>query len=212
MTGDRKRKTKLKTLMEYHLNEEIQRGNEGHCSLEDSVSTMKLAKLKLSKSLYFGDTVMFDGKYQMESCPELGNPNFGISMLKQVTKVDKNAIVVGRKEAIHKYEYYTFKNGSSEHERIRMVEEEDDDEIVRGLCESMGEFTLNIAHVRPGSCERLNFYAKVNGWVEQVVKQSKKPSLHIIVFEGQGHGPNGCCFIKLNVGNSKFFGKKLKAQ
>lgn len=49
-TGNRSLKPKLKTLAAEHLNMAIQVDkSNGHCSIEDSVATMRLIKKKLSE-------------------------------------------------------------------------------------------------------------------------------------------------------------------
>ncbi|PSN57628.1 hypothetical protein C0J52_05431 [Blattella germanica] len=48
ITGDRWRKTKLALLSQKFLGEKIQQGHQGHCSIEDSSSSMKLVLLKLA--------------------------------------------------------------------------------------------------------------------------------------------------------------------
>ncbi|XP_064473191.1 RNA exonuclease 5-like [Ornithodoros turicata] len=58
ITGTRPRKTKLKTLCSLFLGEEIQTGNDGHCSKEDSVAALRLVKLRLQKGAFFGDAVI----------------------------------------------------------------------------------------------------------------------------------------------------------
>lgn len=50
LSGERWRKPKLQTLASDFLNLEIQTGNKGHDSAEDSISSLKLVQLKLSKS------------------------------------------------------------------------------------------------------------------------------------------------------------------
>lgn len=49
LTGHRKRKSKLSSLAELFLQEKIQSSSEGHCSIEDSATCIKLTQLKLSK-------------------------------------------------------------------------------------------------------------------------------------------------------------------
>jgi RNA exonuclease 1 len=51
ITGDRFRKTKLALLAQKFLGEEIQRGKRGHCSVEDSLTCMKLTQLKLANGM-----------------------------------------------------------------------------------------------------------------------------------------------------------------
>lgn len=52
VTGDRYRKSKLKYLSEHFLKETIQTSNKGHCPVEDSSASLRLAQLKLSESKY----------------------------------------------------------------------------------------------------------------------------------------------------------------
>jgi hypothetical protein len=52
ITGDRSRKTKLALLAQRFLGEEIQQGTQGHCSVEDSSTCMKLTQLKLANGIY----------------------------------------------------------------------------------------------------------------------------------------------------------------
>lgn len=51
-SGDRKRKTKLARLAAEFLSETIQASKDGHDSIEDSWSALKLVQLKLQKSKY----------------------------------------------------------------------------------------------------------------------------------------------------------------
>jgi RNA exonuclease 1 len=64
MTGVRNRKSKLQLLAKHFLGESIQADEKGHSSIEDSTTCMKLAKLKLSKNIYFGDLVL-QNKYAL---------------------------------------------------------------------------------------------------------------------------------------------------
>ncbi|CAD7081931.1 unnamed protein product [Hermetia illucens] len=61
ITGERKRKAKLSTLAQQFLGEVIQQSMDGHDPFEDSLASLKLTKLKLSKGLDFGDAVL-DGR------------------------------------------------------------------------------------------------------------------------------------------------------
>uniref|UniRef100_A0A182R8S3 Exonuclease domain-containing protein n=1 Tax=Anopheles funestus TaxID=62324 RepID=A0A182R8S3_ANOFN len=60
VTGNPVHKQKLRILTKKFLHQDIQTGPEGHCSLEDSDATLKLVKLKLANSIYFGDQWLED--------------------------------------------------------------------------------------------------------------------------------------------------------
>ena len=63
LSGIRQCKTGLKALAARFLEHDIQAGVDGHCSVEDSIATLRLVKLKLSQTLDFGDNVLSAGKY-----------------------------------------------------------------------------------------------------------------------------------------------------
>lgn len=60
ISGERKSKSKLRTLAREFLNEIIQNHAKGHDSIEDSAASMKLVQLKLQKSLEYGDMVLLN--------------------------------------------------------------------------------------------------------------------------------------------------------
>lgn len=62
MSGERKRKSKLQKLAMAFLKETIQEHEGGHDSVEDSVSSLKLVKLKLANSMEFGDEILIQKK------------------------------------------------------------------------------------------------------------------------------------------------------
>lgn len=57
-TGDRNRKSKLQLLAKTFLDQDIQMDRSGHSSIEDSIASLKLTKLKLSRDIYFGDLAL----------------------------------------------------------------------------------------------------------------------------------------------------------
>lgn len=67
MTGDRNRKSKLQALAKTFLGEEIQMNKCGHSSIEDSTTSLKLTKLKLSKDIFYGDTALIQ-KQNINEC------------------------------------------------------------------------------------------------------------------------------------------------
>lgn len=200
MTGDRTRKTKLKTLMAEFLSERIQEGKAGHCSTEDSLSSLKLAQLKLSKSLYFGDAVMGNLYSEIRTCPDLGTYNYATSMLKQTTKVDKTAQVVCLNEITTKYKYYVDKGleVQEDNKKIEYFSERSCKDIVRKLCDSMNMFTLNIGHMRIQDCqlEGTKVFKNIDKWVKEIYEDMPTPGLVIVLFSGV-EGSNGCCFIQV---------------
>uniref|UniRef100_A0A182WLS4 Exonuclease domain-containing protein n=1 Tax=Anopheles minimus TaxID=112268 RepID=A0A182WLS4_9DIPT len=60
VTGNPVHKQKLRILTKKFLQQNIQSGTNGHCSLEDSAATLSLVRLKLANSIYFGDQWLED--------------------------------------------------------------------------------------------------------------------------------------------------------
>uniref|UniRef100_A0A224YYE2 RNA exonuclease 1 n=1 Tax=Rhipicephalus zambeziensis TaxID=60191 RepID=A0A224YYE2_9ACAR len=65
VTGNRRIKTKLKTLTSTFLGEEIQTGTDGHCSAEDATASLRLVKHRLKQGLFYGDSVLQDMQQQI---------------------------------------------------------------------------------------------------------------------------------------------------
>lgn len=75
ISGERKSKSKLKTLAREFLGEVIQNNERGHDSIEDSAASMRLVQLKLSKSLEYGDMVLINRtKFNQTHDPKRGVP------------------------------------------------------------------------------------------------------------------------------------------
>lgn len=197
------RKTKLSTLSREFLQESIQESKSGHCSIEDSLACMKLVKLKLSKSLYFGDAVMGGLRDFFRDQPELGHPYYGTSMLKQVTKMDKTARVVSLEDIATKYNYYTFKDvdKKEDYSKIQCIGEKSNKAVIEKLCENTEKYSLNIAHLKVTNAqmekENIKTFKKVDKWAKRIYENTLSPGLCIILFAGKKDSGNGCCFIKL---------------
>lgn len=65
VTGNRRNKTKLKTLTSLFLGEEIQTGTDGHCSAEDATASLRLVKHRLKQGLFYGDSVLQEMQQQI---------------------------------------------------------------------------------------------------------------------------------------------------
>lgn len=198
ITGNRNKKTKLQTLTRYFLNERIQEGH-GHCSVEDSIASLKLTQCKLANNLYFGDLVMSGIQEQLKKHVELGNPNFATSMLRHTTRMEKTAQVISTEDLSKKYEFFTYKNKKScIPEKINYVSENSHDNIIRRLCNTSMQYTLNIAHIKITASQyeedEVGIFKTVDSWVRQVYENTAMPGLSIVIFSGQGSS-SGCCFI-----------------
>lgn len=206
ITGDRKRKTKLQTLSKEFLSERIQESSKGHCSIEDSLACMKLTKHKLQNSLYYGDAVIGgirDHIRRKQSEEMAGPPSYATSMLKQVTKMEKSAAVVGLDDAATKYNYYTFKDVEKQDKNPRLccMSEKSNKAVIEKVCENVKRYSLNIGHVKVTDFqvekEDEKTFKNIDRWVKQIYDSAGVPGLFLVIFGGKGDTGNGLCFIQL---------------
>lgn len=201
ITGHRTRKSKLQTLSRYFLNERIQESTQGHCSIEDSLASIKLAQHKLANSLCYGDVVMSGVKEHFKKHPELGNANYATSMLKHTTRMEKTAQVIGVEETAARYKYYTSK-GSKNYDanKINFAVEKSNNAVIKRLCDTSMQYTLNVAHVKISdeelAADQSSVLQTVDDWVKRVYEHTAVPGLNVVIFGGRGSG-SGCCFIQL---------------
>ncbi|KAI4470199.1 rna exonuclease rexo1 / reco3 family member-related [Holotrichia oblita] len=196
LTGDRSRKTKLKLLSQEFLQESIQEGRQGHCSTEDSLASLKLVQLKLTKHLYYGDAVMSNVQDQIRQETELGSPNYATSLLRHVTKMEKKASITSLENIVEKYKYFTYKDNLPPSNKISFTPAKTNESVIDQFCESFNKFSLNIGHVKLTDAEqnKESLYKEVDSWVKKMYEQSGMPSLNIVIFNG---GSSGCCFMKI---------------
>ncbi|KAJ8981071.1 hypothetical protein NQ317_007208 [Molorchus minor] len=201
ITGDRCRKTKLQTLAREFLSEKIQTGQHGHCSTEDSLACMKLVQLRLKKHIYFGDAVMGGVQSEVRAYPDMGTSYYATSMLKQCTRADKTAKVTGVGDIGQRYQFYIDKGEDVEVKNIICSSEKSNKEVIKKHCESLKQYSLNIAHIKvpDNNLEESNsskIFKNVDKWIRQIYEETSNSSLLAVLFGGQNQG-NGVCFLQL---------------
>ncbi|KAG5674860.1 hypothetical protein PVAND_004805 [Polypedilum vanderplanki] len=91
LSGNRNVKTKLQTLARHFLDIDIQNDEMGHSSVEDSITCLKLAKLKLSKDICFGDAVLQKkSKFYTAKKEEEPNVEVDANIIKTVLVTSQN--------------------------------------------------------------------------------------------------------------------------
>lgn len=197
LTGDRLRKTKLQVLAREFLDEIIQDSKSGHCSVEDSLSALKLVQLKLKHSIEFGDAVLSGQKGCLRNYRNSDN-YYGSSMLHHVTKIDKKAAVFSLDDIINKYNRYVHKKDGKN--KIICVKEQSNKATVKALGQRSMEFDLSVGHVRIeenlDSDEIGESCQTVDKWIGKLWNRLACNGLFVIIFGGQTGG-NGACFIQV---------------
>ncbi|XP_043282190.1 RNA exonuclease 5 [Venturia canescens] len=224
LSGDRYRKTKLKILAHEFLNEKIQSaGKAGHCSTEDSQTSLKLAKLKLANSVDFGDAVLIcqknieaahtriDRKKEDKEKAKAERYNFGVSLFKHVTQEQKTAAIVANNEIMNEYSKY-LKNSSlsimddenfDQKDQLRLVVTETNKHTVKRSCEIAMEHALTFCHVRmtqieEGNEEKMAKNCKsLDNWFGKLWESMAVNGLACVVLSGQNNASNGACFLNI---------------
>ena len=218
MTGIRRKKTKLKKLAEYYLNEQIQNKKSGHCSTQDSQACMKLVKLKLANSLSYGDGVM-DNQYII-NFPKYISEDQKTRFLEQETctlifnhinKMDKkSASIVGCSEVMN--DYARILNNTSlkimedksyeASDDIRLVIRPTNRKAIKRYSKIAETHALNICHLKLNKdevneeniAETINI---VDKWVKTLWDCTSLNGLVCIIFSGVCNASNGACFLNI---------------
>ncbi|KOX77476.1 Putative RNA exonuclease NEF-sp [Melipona quadrifasciata] len=220
ITGDRYRKTKLRTLVRKFLGERIQENTSGHCSTEDSQASMKLVQLKLANSVDFGDAVLL-GCCNMKILkmePEKMTDDqkslkteikkYATSIFKCVVKDKKTAAVVGNKEVMNEYSKYLTSSinimddeNFSKNDQVRLVIADNNKQAVLRASQIAMEHAFTLCHVKIEQ-EKLNddeiqkTFHTVNKWVHKLWQHMAVNGLACIIFAGENNA-NGACFLNL---------------
>ncbi|RLU19138.1 hypothetical protein DMN91_009496 [Ooceraea biroi] len=211
LSGYRFMKSKLKTLVQEFLGEQIQDGKAGHCSVEDSKATMKLVKLKLANSLNYGDAVSL--RHQKMQTLEMSTENkqYGTSISNPTKKKDTIAIV-GSEEITSEYAKYL--NSSSlkvvdnkdslKNDQIRFVIADNNKHAVKLTSTIVMEYNFILCHMKirdeelqDGIIEKT--LRKVNKRMSKLWKYSAINSLQCVIFGGLTNIGNGTCFLDVKV-------------
>ncbi|KAH8379158.1 hypothetical protein KR009_003326 [Drosophila setifemur] len=94
ISGVRRRKSKLKHLAQTFLKETIQENEDGHDSIEDSLATLKLVKMKLANSIEFGDEILAQHKRLQELANACSGDTISNNLFAHVAKRDKRTAIV----------------------------------------------------------------------------------------------------------------------
>lgn len=201
LTGDRLRKTKLKILSKEFLDLNIQLGNQGHCSVEDSLASLKLVQLKLKHYIEYGDSILSGQKGCLKNFRLQGDNYYGSSLLHHITKIDKTVGLISQKDNLIRYQNYIHKTEMESKKRIISIPKETNSSIIKHICEKWKDYDVCINHVALTDGELSEAYQErtchsVDKWVKKIWNSLGNSSLCIILFGGEV-GNNGACFVQM---------------
>ncbi|CAK1556257.1 unnamed protein product [Leptosia nina] len=201
-TGERTRKPKLKTLAKEFLNLDIQSNRNGHCSVEDSITALKLVQLKLTKNIEFGDAVHENRQKYKENCQKYTTKSeYALSIFNHIIEQKKTSLVVGCDDITGDYHSYLtqakdslsaqFKKGKPKKVKLNTVETVS--EIVSSVSSAVNEYNLVMAHIKMNEC---NHITDIDEWIKDIWNSLKQSSLFVVILSGTTT-QNGVAMIKV---------------
>uniref|UniRef100_A0A0A1WVL0 Putative RNA exonuclease NEF-sp n=1 Tax=Zeugodacus cucurbitae TaxID=28588 RepID=A0A0A1WVL0_ZEUCU len=94
LSGIRRRKAKLQTLAMTFLKEAIQENADGHDSVEDSLASLKLVKMKLANSLEYGDEILTQKKRLHDIMRLASGDNIKNNLLAHASQRDRRTAII----------------------------------------------------------------------------------------------------------------------
>ncbi|CAK1586187.1 unnamed protein product [Parnassius mnemosyne] len=206
-TGERTRKPKLKVLAKEFLNEDIQSGKNGHCSVEDSLASLKLVQLKLKKSMDFGDAVHTNRKQYKENFTKIvQKQEYALSIFNHIIEQKKTSIVIGCDNITGDYHTYLTQAKESLNsqlkkgklKKVKLCTVDSIEEVISKLSEAVSDYNLAMAHLKleSNSDNELKHMETIDQWIERIWKSMKQLGLFVILFGGTTDN-NGIAMIKV---------------
>lgn len=222
MTGDRNKKSKLQYLTKNFLGEDIQMCGEGHSSIEDSIASLKLTKLKLSKDIYFGDIVMQtaktanERKFKSGISEGVGEQKVTSSMISHAVKsAKKSAIITTSTSDLDLKKIYS-KNHAQERDDqndVKHFRASSAKDVVKKAQETIWDHDFNMLHFNiledPVYCtdedddgiatdEKLTgIIPKIDKWINRVWKSVSAKGLFVVLFGGNEKNNHGLSMIRI---------------
>ncbi|XP_023946138.2 RNA exonuclease 5 [Bicyclus anynana] len=208
VTGERSRKPKLKVLAKEFLNQDIQNSKSGHCSVEDSLASLKLVQLKLSKSMEFGDAVHTNRQSYKDNVIKKAiqqQQEYALSIFNHIIDQKKTSIVIGCDNITG--DYHTFltqakenlnnqlKKGKLRKVKLNTVDRMED--VITNIMEVGNDYNLVMGHLKVESeCVNSELMQKIDEWVEKIWNSVQDTALYAIVFGGTT-ADNGVAMVKV---------------
>ncbi|RVE41969.1 hypothetical protein evm_013378 [Chilo suppressalis] len=207
-TGQRTRKPKLKTLAKEFLDVDIQTGKAGHCSVEDSLATLKLVQLKLSKDIEYGDAVHTNRqKYKENIINKISKTEeLALSIFNHMIEQRKSSLVVGCDDITGDYHSYLSqaKESVTSHlkkakpKKVKLNTVDEVEEVIEKLSEATKEYNFAMAHLKlelnsDTEAEQMQI---VDKWINTVWNDLNPNALYVVVFGGTTND-NGVAMMKV---------------
>ncbi|XP_063701790.1 RNA exonuclease 5 [Culicoides brevitarsis] len=207
ISGERQRKSKLQTLAKEFLGEEIQKAYTGHNSIEDSCASLKLAKLKLSHDIYFGDAFLQRKRelanYKSPSALKKETENVNQEPVQQVAttifshmaKKKKKSLIVTTANTEVNYEEY-FKKAESNNP-VQCLQVSTAKKAVSKASEMLIDHEFALTHVKMTENDEsvASKMQKVDKFVSKLWKSVALNGLFVVILAGKSN--SGVALIQI---------------
>lgn len=225
ITGDRNRKTKLQILAKEFLGEEIQMNKTGHSSIEDSTSSLKLTKLKLTKNIYFGDQALQVKKQVNESTAYTGIVETGevekeqavaSSLLSQAMKKQKKSAIITTENTKLDFGKFLSKNqldfikkpdNEDARSNIKHLKEISAKKVITKSREVVLDHEFNVSHFNiledsmydetKTSQELTELIPNIDKWIEKLWQSVASNGMFVVLFGGHSKNTNGVTMVRI---------------
>lgn len=206
LSGVRRHKSKLQKLAMAFLKETIQEHEGGHDSIEDSISSLKLVKLKLSNSLEFGDEILTQKKRLHDIIRAASGDTIKNNLFAHASQRDKRTAIITAsplpstiKELLKKAEQALEDNSQK---CILLHELTSNKEVVRKCKEISLENALTLCNLQIPSDELRatsfeNTVESVNKWISKIWKSMAHNGLLLVLMGGAAECSSGVAKIAI---------------
>uniref|UniRef100_A0A182MNA5 Exonuclease domain-containing protein n=1 Tax=Anopheles culicifacies TaxID=139723 RepID=A0A182MNA5_9DIPT len=214
VTGNPMHKQKLRILAKKFLQQDIQSGSDGHCSLEDCMASLNLVQLKLANSIYFGDQWLEDrrdyhsfrtntgrnGIAETEQAQPDGTqqPQITATLFSHAKKRNKvSAIVTNANEELRTFEAYFGdaipahgKQSDPQQQWLSLCKTSTPDGTIETTAQNCLQYDFNLAYVRlpddeqQAATDKPALAKQIDGWVNQLYSALSLNGLLVVLFVG----------------------------
>ncbi|XP_075161209.1 RNA exonuclease 5 [Haematobia irritans] len=206
LSGVRRSKAKLQKLALEFLKETIQEHASGHDSTEDSLSCLKLVKLKLANSLEFGDEVLIQKKRLQDIMLAASGEAVRNNLLAHASKRDRRTAIITSKplppiveNLIKKAEEIYPDNATKP---VSVTEVDSNKQAIRKCREIAMENALTICNLHLTTEDLIastfeGTVEKINKWVSKIWKGMAHKGLLVVLMGGAKECSSGVAKIAI---------------
>lgn len=211
VTGARKRKSRLQYLAKEFLGEEIQNNVQGHDSIEDAITSLKLTKLKLAEGVHYGDAVLAGRKraneiyreYMGISETSTSQKELSGNLFDHVSKKDRTTSIIYSAETNVDYKkYISGKEKAGTMSQIECHEVDSNSTAVKKTVELALQNALTLTNVKIDS-NKLDdenvekTLTKVDKWISRLWNCMATNGMLIVLLGGAPAAPTGVAMLEI---------------